>query len=174
MAVRLSALSAGRPLPPGRFLVLISVRGWVNIRAIVRLEGLGQLKNPTSSSGIGPAATFPLVAYIQSWKEIRHFVSGRQFGSVLPHDSNTCITSRCEWMTPICRIPSQLSFGRPRSENSRRSTPSSECVWYDIYPRNIGRDFAILLCEQCNRAPESNSCHFQSRKKMSPVYFWLA
>jgi hypothetical protein len=27
LAVRLSALCAGRPLPPGRFLVLISVRG---------------------------------------------------------------------------------------------------------------------------------------------------
>jgi hypothetical protein len=49
MGVR-SALRAGRPLPPGRFLVLISVRGWVDSRPIVRLEGLGQLKNPVTSA----------------------------------------------------------------------------------------------------------------------------
>jgi hypothetical protein len=52
MAVRLSAVSASRPLPLGRFLVLISVRGWVDPRAMVRQEGLGQLKNPIISSGI--------------------------------------------------------------------------------------------------------------------------
>jgi hypothetical protein len=32
------------PHPPGRFMVLISLRGWVDPRAIVRLEELGQLK----------------------------------------------------------------------------------------------------------------------------------
>jgi hypothetical protein len=60
MAVKLSALRAGRSLPPGRFLLLISVRGWVDPRAIVQLEGLGQLKKSTSL-GLEPA-TFRFVA----------------------------------------------------------------------------------------------------------------
>jgi hypothetical protein len=33
---------AGRPFPPGRFLLLLSVRGWVDSRVTVRLEELGQ------------------------------------------------------------------------------------------------------------------------------------
>jgi hypothetical protein len=48
--------------PSGRYLVLISVRGWFEPGAIVRLEGLGQLKNPMSTSGIEPA-TFRLVGF---------------------------------------------------------------------------------------------------------------
>jgi hypothetical protein len=32
--------------PPGRFLVLISFRGWVDASTIVRLEWLGKLKDP--------------------------------------------------------------------------------------------------------------------------------
>jgi hypothetical protein len=74
MAVRLSALQAGRLLPPGRFLVLISVRGWVDPRAIVWLEGLGQLKNPLTSSGIEPA-TFQLVAWCHN--QLRYCVPPR-------------------------------------------------------------------------------------------------
>jgi hypothetical protein len=43
MVVRLSVLCSGSPLPSGRFIVLIFVRGGVDPRVIVRLEGLGKL-----------------------------------------------------------------------------------------------------------------------------------
>jgi hypothetical protein len=52
---------AGRPLPARRFLVLISVRDWVDSRAVVRLEGLGQLENSMTSSAYEPHI-FRLVA----------------------------------------------------------------------------------------------------------------
>jgi hypothetical protein len=49
------------PLPTGPFLIFISIRGRVTLRAIVRLEELDQLKNRMVPSGIEPA-TFRLVA----------------------------------------------------------------------------------------------------------------
>jgi hypothetical protein len=39
------------PLPPGIFLVLIAVRGWMDPRATVRLEGLGKLKKSSDLNG---------------------------------------------------------------------------------------------------------------------------
>jgi hypothetical protein len=46
---------------PGRFLVLISVRGWVDPKAIVWLEGLRKFRKSTSSGH--EAATVRLAAY---------------------------------------------------------------------------------------------------------------
>jgi hypothetical protein len=60
MAIKLTVMCAGRPLPPGKFFVLIFVSGSVDPKAIVQLEGLGKLKNPVPSSAIESMTFKPL------------------------------------------------------------------------------------------------------------------
>jgi hypothetical protein len=68
MAVRLSALRAGRPLPPRK----IPGTHFLLESATVRLEELGQMKNPMTSSGTEPV-TFRLAALCLN--QLRHRVT---------------------------------------------------------------------------------------------------
>ena len=59
----------------GNFLVLISVRGWVDLRVIMRPEGLSQWNIPMTPSEIEPETLWLLT---KCFNQLRHYV---------PHDS---------------------------------------------------------------------------------------
>jgi hypothetical protein len=58
------AVRSARPLHQEIFLVLIYIRGWLDPTAIMRLEGLGQLRNSVPSPGI---ESCPMNVYFCCW-----------------------------------------------------------------------------------------------------------
>jgi hypothetical protein len=111
MAVRLSASRADCPLPPGRFLVLISVRGWVDPKAIVRLEGLGQLKHQMTCLFKIFVSSSICMAEVNGWRILDHSAEVEicllsLLGMLLSHKA-------CPWRPPgfFPRGSSQKTWG---------------------------------------------------------------
>ena len=115
--VRLSALRTGRLYPQEIFLVLISVRGWLNPRAMVRPKGLCQWKIPTPS-GIEPA-TFWFVAQclnqlrhrVPNCKTLQRFILRCVAGSVVRSESKDLVPSIAESNTNPTTQANNTEYG---------------------------------------------------------------
>jgi hypothetical protein len=117
MMVRLSALRASRPTPSPK------EESWyyrVEPRAIVRLEGIGKLKNPITSSGNEPA-TFRLVA--QFFNQLR---------CRAPMENGRCLKSAVgeTAIGEVCKLQYTTSTSKSPKENVSKHTHNCRICHY--------------------------------------------
>jgi hypothetical protein len=144
MAVRLSGLSAGRPLPPGRFLVLISVRGWVDPQGH---SAAGRNFLYLVCEAIGPAATPGLLCQsrvivkmiVEKQIECRLAGETEVFGENLPQ-RHFCPSQNPTWPDPVMN-PGRRG-GKPATNRLRagriRSIDKIQWAHRESNPRTFG------------------------------------